>query len=113
MCLHSKKTVVAVLGKTSLHPLPMRQASCTHDNDVNNDDKSDAPKESSEDDNDPMYDDMLRELEVVEEENRKLSRDEEGEDDTPVRDNVKPSVTRAQYSQARRTRRTVMHTMHR
>ena len=62
-------------------------ASRSQDNDAYDDDESDASQESAEDVNDPMYDDMLRELEVVEEE-EEVDRDEEGEDDTHLLDQL-------------------------
>ena len=60
--------VDGVLTQTVLNPARARKASRSQDNDVDDDDESDASQESAEDVNDPMYDDMLRELEVVEEE---------------------------------------------
>ena len=84
----SKDSVVdGVLTQTVLNPARARKASRSQDNDVYDDDESDASQHSAEDVNDPMYDDMLRELEVVEEE-EEVDRDEEGEDDTHLPDQL-------------------------
>ena len=88
MCLRSKKTVDGVLSQTVLHPPRARKASRSQDNDVYDDHESDASQESGEDENDPMYDDMLRELEEAEEEDGEPHRDEEGEDDTHLPDQM-------------------------
>ena len=82
MCLRSKKTVDGVLCHTVLHPPLARKASRPQDNDVYDDDEFDASQESGEDENDPMYDDMVRDLEEAEEEDGEPDRDEEGEDET-------------------------------
>ena len=84
----SKDSAVdGVLTQTVLNPARARKASRSEDNDVYDDDESDASQESAEDENDPMYDDMLRELEVVEEE-EEVDRDEESEDDTHLPDQL-------------------------
>ena len=88
LILTSKDSAVdGVLTQTVLNPAHARKASRSLDNDVCDDDKSDASQESAENENDPIYDDMLRQLEVVEEE-EEVNRDEEGEDDTHLPDQL-------------------------
>ena len=84
----SKDFVVdGILIQTVLNPARARKASRSQDNDVYDDDESDASQELGEDENDAMYDDMLRELEVAEEE-EEPDPDEEGEDDTHIPDQM-------------------------